>query len=576
MSPRTWLRLLFALAALVLLGFVLPGWTQPDRGKKHALLVGVRTYDSDKFEDLKYPENDVEELAKVLTDRAGFISVRVLSTSRGARRTADAPTAANVRAAIKALLAKKKKEDTVLVALSGHGIQAKLKDRDESFFCPSDAQLNDHDTLVSLGKLIADLDDCGARVKLLLVDACRNDPKLGRNVDVETLPRLPRGTAALFSCSAGERAFETDKLGKGHGVFFFHVLQGLKGAAKNRDGEVTWSGLSEHVTRQVSRQVPALIGGGARQTPELKVNLRGESPLLVGPEKAEVVKEGAKEISNSIGMKLVRIPPSTFQMGSTKEEQDAAIADYEKIAGSKASETTVAWYRSEGPRHEVEITRAFYMGMHEVTQAQYRRVMGSNPSWFSAAGRGKDQVKGMDTDDFPVENVSYEGALMFCKKLSELPAEQRAKRKYRLPTEAEWEYSCRGGASSSSPFHFGSSLSSTQANFDGNYPYGGADKDVYLKRTCKVGEHAKNRFGLHDMHGNVWEWCSDWYGADYYGKSPRLDPKGPSEGSGRVIRGGGWSDDGQRCRSADRGRNAPTLRYYYLGFRVAQVPSDDR
>src|SRR6202040_3294403 len=138
--------------------------------------------------------------------------------------------------------------------------------RDESFFCPADAQFNDNDTLVSLGALIEDLNLCGAGVKLLLVDACRSDPIIGRNVDIETLPRLPRGTAALFSCSSGERAFETPKLGKGHGVFFYPVLEGLKGEAKNRDGEVSWSRLSEYVTRNVSRVVPKLIGDGARQT----------------------------------------------------------------------------------------------------------------------------------------------------------------------------------------------------------------------------------------------------------------------------------------------------------------------
>jgi formylglycine-generating enzyme required for sulfatase activity len=142
-----------------------------------------------------------------------------------------------------------------------------------------------------------------------------------------------------------------------------------------------------------------------------------------------------------------------------------------------------------------------------------------------------------------------------------------------LPTEAEWEYSCRGGAPAYQVFHFGNSLSSTQANFDGTSPYGSAGKGVYLERTCKVGSYGKNRFGLHDMHGNVWEWCSDWYGADYYGKSPRRDPQGPSEGSHRVLRGGGWRLDGRRCRSAFRLGNMPESRRHHLGFRVALVSS---
>jgi formylglycine-generating enzyme required for sulfatase activity len=576
------------LAALVLLVLVLPGWTQADRGKKHALVVGVRGYDSSKMSHLKYTENDAEKLAEVLEKRGGF-SVRVLTTSRGVKRKADAPTIANLRREIKALLADKKRNDTILVALAGHGIQARVKDREESFFCPSDAQFNDNNKLLALGQLFRDLDDCGAGVKLLLVDACRNDPKEGRNVEIDTLPRIPSGTAALFSCSSGERAFETDKLGGGHGVFFFHVIQGLQGEARDKRGEVTWAGLSEYVTRAVADEVPALIGDGARQTPELKVNLRGKSPVLIGPDRAEVVREGAREITNSIGMQLLRIPAGKFQMGSTREEQDDAQADYERTTRKKASDTIRAWYRAEGPRHEVEITRAFSLGIHEVTQAQYQKVMGYNPSHFCTEGAGKegvtyawkpaggkDRVSGKDTDVFPVENVSWDEAVVFCRKLSELPAERRAGRKYRLPTEAEWEYSCRGGASSSSPFHFGDSLSSKQANFHGRHPYGGAGRGIFLGRTRKVGSYTKNAFGLHDMHGNVWEWCSDWFDADYYSKSPRRDPQGPSSGSARVFRGGGGDDLGQNCRSAHRNGDVPSFRYCYLGFRVAAVPLEDR
>jgi formylglycine-generating enzyme required for sulfatase activity len=202
-----------------------------------------------------------------------------------------------------------------------------------------------------------------------------------------------------------------------------------------------------------------------------------------------VVKGEAKEITNSIGMKLVRIPSGTFTMGSTKEEQDEAIADFTKILGKKASDVQAAWVRSEAPRHEVEITKDFYLGIHEVTQAQYQTVIGKNPSWFCAHGWGKDKVKGLVTNNFPVESVSWDDAVVFCLKLSDLSAEKKA-------------------------------------------------KGDNLTRTCKVGSCTKNRFGLYDMHGNVWEWCSDWYGADYYGKSPRRDPPGPSEGVYRVVRGG--------------------------------------
>jgi TPR repeat protein len=281
--------LLVALAAAL----ALPGaaHARAEEGKKYALVVGVRDYVSGKFEPLRYTENDAEGLAGVLIDTAGFHSVRVLTSTRGRAKAADAPTAANVRAALKDLLAGRGRHDTVLVALSGHGMQRTVKeagkDREDNCYCPADAQLNDGATLINLGKLVQDFDECGAGVKLLLVDACRNDPKLGRNVNADTLPRLPRGTAALFSCKLGERAFETPKLGRGHGVFFFHVLQGLRDKAKNERGEVTWGRLVEYVTEAVSDDVPRLIGDGARQTPELKVNLTGKSPVLVRITEAE-------------------------------------------------------------------------------------------------------------------------------------------------------------------------------------------------------------------------------------------------------------------------------------------------
>jgi formylglycine-generating enzyme required for sulfatase activity len=265
-----------------------------------------------------------------------------------------------------------------------------------------------------------------------------------------------------------------------------------------------------------------------------------------------VVTGWGKSVENSIGMKLVRIPRGTFTMGSPASED----------RHDKAEE-----------QHEVEITKDFWLGVHEATQQQFRAVMGKNPSWFSADGSGKDQVKGLDTGDFPVENVSYEDAVAFCRKLSALPAEKKVGRKHRLPTEAEWEYSCRGRASSYQVFHFGHSLTSRQANFDGRYPYGAGDKATLLDRSCSVGQYGTNRFGLYDMHGNVMEWCSDWYDKDYYGKSPRRDPQGPSEGANRVLRGGSWAHAGLSCRSAVRDRDRPDTRLFYLGFRVAIVPA---
>jgi formylglycine-generating enzyme required for sulfatase activity len=191
--------------------------------------------------------------------------------------------------------------------------------------------------------------------------------------------------------------------------------------------------------------------------------------------------------------------------------------------------------------------------------------MGNNPSHFSATGEGKASVRGMDTSKFPVESVSWNDAVAFCKKLSALEG-----RTYRLPTEAEWEYACRADARS--VFGFGDSLSSTQANFDGTIPYGIEKKWECLERTTTVGSYEANAWGLHDMHGNVWEWCSDWFERDYYGKSPSANPRGPEKGLRRVRRGGAWSEPGKDCRSATRALDSPTFRSQSVGFRVVMEP----
>jgi formylglycine-generating enzyme required for sulfatase activity len=218
--------------------------------------------------------------------------------------------------------------------------------------------------------------------------------------------------------------------------------------------------------------------------------------------------------------------------------------------------------------HEVVITRPFYLGVHEVTQGQYERVIGKNPAWFNKSRGGGP--------DHPVEQVMWKEAVAFCDRLSSLPAEKEAGRVYRLPTEAEWEYACRAGTTTA--FHIGNALSSTQANFNGNHPYGGAAPGPYLRQTAKAGSYPANPWGLHDMHGNVWEWCQDWYDPDYYRQSPKEDPKGPKQGVVStdfgndcflVVRGGCWLDEARGCRSAYRFRLMPSDPYRWAGFRVA-------
>jgi formylglycine-generating enzyme len=285
--------------------------------------------------------------------------------------------------------------------------------------------------------------------------------------------------------------------------------------------------------------------------------------LAALPAASQKEKDAEKAITNSIDVKLALIPAGKFQMGSPADESEREDKEL---------------------RHEVTISKPFYVGVYEVTQAQYAKVIGNptengkrNP-WNNGAHFDKNRGGG---PDHPMENVQWDQAVEFCKRLSALPAEKKAGRTYRLPTEAEWEYCARAGTNT--PFSSGKSLSSKEANFNGNYPYGAAKAD-YLRRTSKVGSYKPNAWGLYDVHGNVSEWCSDWYDPDYYKNSPKKDPTGPEKGvvpTGyknrntpgvgqwyRVIRGGSWIDEARGCRSAYRFRAMPNEPYRLIGLRV--------
>ena len=230
-------------------------------------------------------------------------------------------------------------------------------------------------------------------------------------------------------------------------------------------------------------------------------------------------------IMNSMGMKLVYVPADEFMMGSPSSEQHRDS--------------------DEGPQHRVNISKSFYIGVYEVTQAQYKAMIGINPSRFKG-------------DNLPVENVSWNDATEFCRKLS-----HKEGKTYRLPTEAEWEYACRGGTTTK--FCFGNRDSELDA-----YAWSADRKNNNDNQTHPVGQKKSNAFGLYDMHGNVWEWCQDLYGENYYSNSPSVDPQGPDMGYGRVLRGGSWGYSLWYCRSASRYSYSPHTRDEsgFYGFRV--------
>ena len=465
--------------------------------------------------------------------------------------------------------------------------------------------------------------------RLFFVDACQervsakgNNP-VGNGASKLLIDALlkPTGQAKLVSCSPNQFSFENGSLGGvGHGVFTWHLLEALRGSAQPdaqnfirlgavsryvSDGVQKWAQDNNRPLQtpllqspEATRDLPLALRSsdlqtviaqiGARKTDDTftaqfrdrliqglnKINpavdsdqellqqtqqfLRGDLKSLVfcryatseldrilgvmaaaapvkpatadAPMKpapaASPAKPNSNPLTNSIGMVLLPIPAGTFTMGSPASEKDRD---------------------DDETQHQVTLSRPFYMGRTEVTQGQWKKVMGTEP-W-----KGEDYVQ--EGDDYPAVYISWDDAVAFCKKLSDMEG-----RTYRLPTEAEWEYACRGGTKTA--FSFGNDKRDL-----GKYAW-------FIENTYAVNEgyahpvaqKLPNPFGLHDMHGNVWEWCSDWY--DDYPSTPLRDPQGPDSGSFRVLRGGSWYRGPSRVRCARRDVNSPEYGSGNGGFRL--------
>ena len=246
------------------------------------------------------------------------------------------------------------------------------------------------------------------------------------------------------------------------------------------------------------------------------------------PTHAQPKSDPPKSFTNSLGMKFVWIPPGSFMMGSPTAEKQR---------------------NGNESQHKVTLTKGFYMGVSTVTQEQWKEVIEKNPSAFAGE------------KNLPVDSVSWNDCQEFIKKLKD-----KDKRAYRLPTEAEWEYACRAGTTT--PFHFGETISTKQANIQAEDI--SDKKNLSRLKTTPVTSFPANAWGLHDMHGNVWQWCQDSYG-DYPQKDV-VDPQGPKGGPNRVLRGGSWFYSADCCRSACRGWGEPGFRNYSNGFRICFFP----
>ena len=543
---------------------------QESAGRKYAILVGVSQYDKNQLRNLAFAENDVAEMAEILK-QSGFRRVELLTQAEGAKESRYLPLAKTVRETIRGMLEDRNKDDLVLIAFAGHGVQ--FKGEKENYFCPMDAVLTDRTTLISLTDVYDQLKQSKAGSKLLLVDACRNDPLAGNaraaaDVQLQSLtrpqiPDPPGGVAAFFSCSEGQRAFEDDALK--HGVFFHHVILGLKGEARlKKQDEVTWDSLVAYVKAEVPDTVKQLMGNTTRQIPENRGDLRGgvtlisfkspqspTSPTTPSPsnppptsgsgtpinfrwpftaDQAKMSQESwAKALGknvvekNSLGMEFMLIPPGKFTMGSPPDEKDRGKHE---------------------DQVEVTLISPFWLGRTEVTQSQWLNVMGQEP-WQTKQG-----VK--EGPDYAASFINLRGAQEFIKRLSKLDGVT-----YRLPTDAEWEWSCRAGTSSR--WSFGDNETDI-----GRYGWVASRNSKDDTEVHEVGKKLANPFGLSDMHGNVWELCDNLILPG--GTNPNL-----KKHELFVFRGGSHRGIPSKSRSANRAFDNTYFPNEFLGLRIART-----
>ncbi len=321
------------------------------------------------------------------------------------------------------------------------------------------------------------------------------------------------------------------------------------GMGRDRDGlfaEVEWLGEVHRLYWQLKADFV-----GANSFAQKKGTGRINSPLQKSLERAversDPIQRGAWQGNGPVGFdefglyadlhvkqatqRFRWIEPGTFLMGSPATEPER-LEDRET-------------------QHEVTLTLGYWLADSACTQALWLAVMGDNPSQFK------------DDANNPVERVRWRDVETFIEKLNSLVPGLSA----RLPTEAEWEYACRAGTAT--PFSLGDDITPGQVNYDGNYPYAGGAKGLYRKKTVPVKSLPPNPWGLHEMHGNVWEWCQDWFAE--FDAMPQTDPPGPPTGAGRVLRGGSWNNGARFCRSAFRYFFPPDIQYDYFGFRCARV-----
>lgn len=494
----------------VLMGLIDTGPNAAER--RTALVIGNAAYDVGR---LRHPVNDASDVAQTLRE-VGFDATLLTNTTRR-----------QIRDAVETLRGQLTRGGVGVFYYAGHGMHVQSG---RNYLIPLGAQITSEadieDQGVSAEWVVAKMGEAGNALNIVILDACRDNPytRLTRS-GTRGLARMGEPVDTLVAYAAEPGAVAEDGTGR-NGVYTKHLLQQMRRPGlsveqvfkyaraavmeetQNKQRPQEWSTL-----RQDFAFVPAIPAAPALTTP-------GGIQVAVGTYPPTPPAPLPRTLVNSIGMQFALIPAGEFQMGSNDGDEE------------------------EKPVHTVRISKPFYLGAYEVTQGQWRAIMGTNPSRFTG------------DPDLPVESVSWEDIQEFICRLS-----QKEGITYRLPTEAEWEYAARAGTTTA--YSFGNDT--TQL---GKYAWYGGNSG---NKTHPVGQKRPNAWELYDMHGNVWEWVHDWFEA--YTTGAQTDPTGPSLDPGRVIRGCGWSLEARTCRSAIRTgmTPAPDGRSSRLGFRLLRT-----
>lgn len=544
--------------------------------KRTALVIGNGAYQTSP---LKNPVNDATDMAARLRALGFEVTLKVNAGKR------------DMEEAIRVFGDTLKGGGVGMFYFAGHGMQVGGR----NYLIPVDARIETQSDVeyegVDAGRVLGKMEDAGNAFNIVVLDACRNNP-FGRGFRDQAagLAQVTAPTGSFIAYATAPGSVAADGEGR-NGAFTAALLEALNEPGLSVEG--IFKRVRERVARETGRkQVPwdssSLVGefyftSGAKKTEPVK----SADGVVIDPKAVEAeywntIKESAsprdfeaylKEYPNGAYASLARLRISKLRAAAKPEpaapgaEQSFDIGGGQAVAMVLIQPGTFVMGSENGdvgekPMHRVTIGKAYYVGKYEVTQGQWEAVMGTNPSYFKGDSR------------LPVESVSWADCQEFLRKLNSI-----TDGRWRLLTEAEWEYACRAGSTGDYAGNLddiawygnnsGRTYIDAQKVFDtdpGNYT-----KRVVMdnaEKTHPVGTKRPNGWGLYDMHGNVWEWCSDWYGE--YTTGEQVDPQGPS-GYARVDRGGGWGNSAARCRSASRDGNLPDSRNYILGLRLART-----